>query len=69
VTLAVARLVASFPAAAQGAPGPGVDPVPIGEPEEDEGYGDDDEDDDDEEDDDEEPMQLGGTPGTREAQR
>lgn len=35
------------------APGPGEEPIPIGEPEIDEGYGDD-EDDDDEEDDDEE---------------
>jgi len=38
----------------------GVDPVPIGDPDEDEGYDDDDEDDydDDDEDDDEEPLRV-----------
>lgn len=49
-------LVRTSPGAAHAASGPGDVPVPIGEPEDDEGYADDE--DDDDEDDDEEPMQL-----------
>jgi hypothetical protein len=54
------RLLAPSPSRRPAWPGADGDVVPIGDPDEDEGYGDDDEDDEDdeEEDDDEEPWQV-----------